>query len=48
MKPVDFLYVALAAFAVIQGTYLIILIRRYRALSEQLKELSGTSSPSRP
>lgn len=39
MKPVDFLYVALAAFAVIQGGYLIILVRRYRALSEQLKEL---------
>jgi len=44
MKPVDFLYVALAAFVIIQGGYLIILARRYWALSEQLKELKATRS----
>jgi len=48
MKSIDFLYVALAAFAVIQGGYLIILVRSYRALSEQLKEFGKTAGPSRP
>jgi hypothetical protein len=39
MKSVDFLYVALGAFFVIQGGYLLILTRSYSALSRQIKEL---------
>jgi hypothetical protein len=39
MKSVDFLYVALGAFFLIQGGYVLILIRNYSALSRQLKEL---------
>jgi hypothetical protein len=39
MKSIDFLYVALAAFFLIQGTYLAILIRDYVALGKQSKEL---------
>jgi hypothetical protein len=40
MKSVDFLYIALAATAVIHGSYLAILFRRYRALREQLQRLN--------
>jgi hypothetical protein len=45
MTSVQFLYAALAAFVIIHGTYLTILIRRYGALSDELKELgkSGRS-----
>jgi hypothetical protein len=39
MKSIDFLYIALAAFALIHGSYLVILFRRYTALSQRLKEL---------
>jgi hypothetical protein len=39
MKSVDFLYVALAAFALVHGSYLVILFRRYTALSQRLKDL---------
>jgi hypothetical protein len=39
MKSVDFLYVALAAFALIHGSYLVILFRRYAVLSRRLNEL---------
>ncbi len=39
MTSIQFLYAALAAFVVIQGTYLTILVRRYRALDERMKEL---------
>ena len=39
MKSVDFLYVALGAFAVIHGGYILILYRRYARLSRRLKEL---------
>jgi hypothetical protein len=39
MKSVDFLYVALGAFVLIHGSYLIILFRRYTTLSQRLKQL---------
>ena len=42
MKSIEFLYVALAAFFLIQGTYLAILIRDYVSLSKQSKELGKT------
>lgn len=39
MKSVDFLYVALVAFFLIQGTYVAILARNYSVLSKQIKQL---------
>jgi hypothetical protein len=39
MKSVDFLYLALGAFAVIHGSYIVLLYRRYTALNRRLKEL---------
>jgi len=39
MKSIDFLYTALAAFALIHGTYLTMIVRRYRRLSRELQEI---------
>jgi hypothetical protein len=39
MNSVRFLYAALIATAVIHGTYLISLFRRYRRLRQQMKDL---------
>ena len=37
MKSVDFLYVALAAFFLIQGSYVAVVARNYFALSKQMR-----------
>jgi hypothetical protein len=39
MNSIRFLYAALIATAVIHGTYLTSLYRRYRRLKEQLRDL---------
>jgi hypothetical protein len=39
MNSIRFLYAALIATAIIHGTYLVSLYRRYRRLQKQLKEL---------
>lgn len=39
MNSVRFLYAALAATAVIHVSYILILVRRYLRLQEQLKDL---------
>lgn len=41
MKSVDFLHVALAAFFLIQGTYIALLVRNYTALSRQTRDLEN-------
>jgi hypothetical protein len=39
MTSVDFLYAALIATALIHGTYLVTLYRRYKRLQRQLRDL---------
>lgn len=41
MNSVDFLYAALAATAVIHFSYIGILVRRYRGLQSQAKEIKS-------